>query len=138
MNPPAYVVRRLTEGKTKSEMIRRRNRALAREMWADATAAPAPNGDRGGCLTAKGAPTPWRRALIGFCRAECVKDEGPWHGFENLELATLRWIHTHLVLRSSQRPTATPAGRNRPPQIPGRANLTRSPVDPLMREVTGT
>lgn len=138
MNPPAYVVRRLTEGKTKSEMIRRRNRALAREMWADATAAPAPNGDRGGCLTAKGAPTPWRRALIGLCRAECVRHEGPWHGFENLELATLGSIHTIPSTKVESAPDSNPGREKSPSTDPRASQLDRSPVGPLMREVTGT
>ncbi len=31
--------------------------------------------------------------LIGLYKAECVWHEGPWRGVEDLELATLNWVH---------------------------------------------
>ena len=31
--------------------------------------------------------------LIGLYKAELVRWEGPWRGVEDLELATLNWVH---------------------------------------------
>jgi putative transposase len=32
-------------------------------------------------------------SLIGLYKLECVRHEGPWHGVDDLELATLNWVH---------------------------------------------
>ncbi len=32
-------------------------------------------------------------SVIGLYKAECVRHEGPWRGADNLELATLSWVH---------------------------------------------
>ena len=32
-------------------------------------------------------------SLIGLYKAECVRPEGPWRGVDDLELATLSWVH---------------------------------------------
>lgn len=32
-------------------------------------------------------------SLIGLYKAECVRPEGPWRGTDDLELATLNWVH---------------------------------------------
>lgn len=32
-------------------------------------------------------------SLIGLHKLECVRPEGPWHGVDDLELATLNWVH---------------------------------------------
>jgi putative transposase len=32
-------------------------------------------------------------SLIGLYKAECVRPEGPWRGVDELELATLGWVH---------------------------------------------
>ena len=32
-------------------------------------------------------------SLIGLYKAECVRPDGPWRGPEDLELATLSWVH---------------------------------------------
>jgi putative transposase len=32
-------------------------------------------------------------SLIGLYKAECVRREGPWRGVDDLELATLNWVH---------------------------------------------
>lgn len=32
-------------------------------------------------------------SLIGLYKAECVRHEGPWRGVDDLELATLSWVH---------------------------------------------
>jgi putative transposase len=32
-------------------------------------------------------------SLIGLYKAECVRREGPWRGADDLELATLNWVH---------------------------------------------
>ena len=32
-------------------------------------------------------------SAIGLYKTECVRHEGPWRGVEDLELATLRWVH---------------------------------------------
>jgi putative transposase len=32
-------------------------------------------------------------SLIGLYKAECTKHEGPWRGVDDLELATLSWVH---------------------------------------------
>ncbi len=32
-------------------------------------------------------------SLIGLYKAECVRPEGPWRGVDDLELATLNWVH---------------------------------------------
>jgi putative transposase len=32
-------------------------------------------------------------SLIGLYKAECTKYEGPWRGVDDLELATLGWVH---------------------------------------------
>jgi putative transposase len=32
-------------------------------------------------------------SLIGLYKAECTKYEGPWRGVDDLELATLSWVH---------------------------------------------
>ena len=32
-------------------------------------------------------------SLIGLYKAECVRRDGPWRGVEDLELATLSWVH---------------------------------------------
>jgi len=31
--------------------------------------------------------------VIGLYKTECVRHEGPWRGVEDLELATLSWMH---------------------------------------------
>jgi putative transposase len=42
-------------------------------------------------------------STIGLYKAECVRHEGPWRGVEDLELATLSWVHwfNHTRLHSS-------------------------------------
>jgi putative transposase len=32
-------------------------------------------------------------SLIGLYKNECTKFEGPWRGVDDLELATLSWVH---------------------------------------------
>ncbi len=32
-------------------------------------------------------------SLIGLYKLECVRQEGPWRGVDDLELATLNWVH---------------------------------------------
>ncbi len=32
-------------------------------------------------------------SLIGLYKLECVRHEGPWRGADDLELATLNWVH---------------------------------------------
>lgn len=32
-------------------------------------------------------------SLIGLYKTECVRHEGPWRGVDDLELATLSWVH---------------------------------------------
>jgi putative transposase len=32
-------------------------------------------------------------SVIGLYKAECVRHDGPWHGVDDLELATLDWVH---------------------------------------------
>jgi putative transposase len=32
-------------------------------------------------------------SLIGLYKLECVRPEGPWRGVDDLELATLNWVH---------------------------------------------
>ena len=32
-------------------------------------------------------------SLIGLYKAECIQLEGPWRGVDDLELATLSWVH---------------------------------------------
>jgi putative transposase len=32
-------------------------------------------------------------SLIGLYKMECVRHEGPWRGVDDLELATLNWVH---------------------------------------------
>ena len=32
-------------------------------------------------------------SLIGLYKLECVRHEGPWRGVDDLELATLNWVH---------------------------------------------
>ena len=32
-------------------------------------------------------------SLIGLYKAELVRPEGPWRGLDELELATLNWVH---------------------------------------------
>jgi putative transposase len=32
-------------------------------------------------------------SLIGLYKLECVRLDGPWRGVEDLELATLNWVH---------------------------------------------
>jgi putative transposase len=32
-------------------------------------------------------------SLIGLYKSECVRPEGPWRGVDDLELATLSWVH---------------------------------------------
>ncbi len=31
--------------------------------------------------------------MIGLYKTECVRHEGPWRGVDDLELATLSWVH---------------------------------------------
>ncbi|MDQ3176571.1 MAG: IS3 family transposase [Actinomycetota bacterium] len=31
-------------------------------------------------------------AVIGLYKTECVEHEGPWHGVDEVELATLNWV----------------------------------------------
>ena len=42
-------------------------------------------------------------SLIGLYKAECVRRDGPWRGVDDLELATLGWVHwfNHARLHSS-------------------------------------
>ena len=41
--------------------------------------------------------------LIGLYKLECVRHEGPWRGADDLELATLSWVHwfNHYRLHSA-------------------------------------
>ena len=32
-------------------------------------------------------------SLIGLYKTECVRHDGPWRGVDDLELATLSWVH---------------------------------------------
>lgn len=32
-------------------------------------------------------------SVIGLYKTECVRHDGPWRGVEDLELATLNWVH---------------------------------------------
>ena len=32
-------------------------------------------------------------SVIGLYKTECVRHEGPWHSVDDLELATLNWVH---------------------------------------------
>jgi len=32
-------------------------------------------------------------STIGLYKAECARREGPWRGVDDLELATLNWVH---------------------------------------------
>jgi putative transposase len=32
-------------------------------------------------------------SVIGLYKTECVRHEGPWRGVDDLELATLGWVH---------------------------------------------
>ena len=32
-------------------------------------------------------------SVIGLYKAECVRPDGPWRGAEDLELATMSWVH---------------------------------------------
>jgi len=32
-------------------------------------------------------------SVVGLYKTECVRPEGPWRGVDDLELATLRWVH---------------------------------------------
>ncbi len=32
-------------------------------------------------------------SVIGLYKTECVRREGPWRGVDDLELATLSWVH---------------------------------------------
>ena len=32
-------------------------------------------------------------SVIGLYKTECVRPEGPWRGVDDLELATLDWVH---------------------------------------------
>ncbi|MDQ3781667.1 MAG: integrase core domain-containing protein, partial [Actinomycetota bacterium] len=32
-------------------------------------------------------------SVVGLYKTECVRHEGPWRGVEDLELATLSWVH---------------------------------------------
>jgi len=32
-------------------------------------------------------------SAIGLYKTECVRHEGPWRGVDDLELATLSWVH---------------------------------------------
>jgi putative transposase len=32
-------------------------------------------------------------SVIGLYKTECVRHDGPWHGLDDLELATLDWVH---------------------------------------------
>jgi putative transposase len=42
-------------------------------------------------------------SVIGLYKTECVRHEGPWRGVDDLELATLGWVHwfNHTRLHSS-------------------------------------
>ncbi len=81
-------------------------------------------------------------SLIGLYKTECVRHEGPWRGVDDLELATLSWVHwfnddppaqqpsdyvppieyESRALPSQPPPAAAAAGRTHPPLNPGRFN----------------
>ena len=50
-----------------------------------------PNLDR---LAAEGVRYDYAMAesVIGLYKTECVRHEGPWHGVDDLELATMSWV----------------------------------------------
>ncbi len=35
-------------------------------------------------------------SVLGLYKTECTKFEGPWRGVDDLELATLNWVHSSL------------------------------------------
>ena len=37
--------------------------------------------------------TPWPRSVVGLYKTECVKIDGPFRTVDELELATLSWVH---------------------------------------------
>lgn len=34
-----------------------------------------------------------QRLVVALCRTECAHREAPWRGADDLELATLSWVH---------------------------------------------
>ena len=76
--------------------------------------------------------------MIGLYKTECVRRDGPWRGVDDLELATLNWVHWFNETRlhsaigdvppiefeteyyRQNDPAATAAGRTQPPLNPGR------------------
>ena len=78
-------------------------------------------------------------SVIGLYKTECVHRDGPFRTVDDLELATLSWVHWFndqpaalrhrlpptrrvraSILPSQQPPTAAAVGRTRPPLNPGR------------------
>ena len=85
-------------------------------------------------------------SVIGLYKTECVRRDGPCRGVDDLELATLTWVHwfNHqppalrarlrptgrvraALLPSDQPPTAAAAGRTDPPLNPGRFTAPPAP-----------
>jgi putative transposase len=52
-------------------------------------------------------------SLIGLYKLECVRRDGPWRGVDDLELATLNWIHwfNHQRLHSKSAISRQPSTR---------------------------
>jgi putative transposase len=38
-------------------------------------------------------PNALAESVIGLYKTECVRPDGPWRGVDDLELATLDWVH---------------------------------------------
>lgn len=86
----------------------------------------------------------WRSRLSGLYKNECVKIDGPFKTVEELDLATLGWMHwfnenqlhssigyiTPIEIeqhyRETNLPTAIAAGRTRPPLNPRRFTQARA------------
>jgi putative transposase len=84
-------------------------------------------------------------SVIGLDKTECVRHDRPWRGVDDLELATLGWVHwlqpdpaaqqhrarppdrvRGRVLPSHRSPAAAAAGRTQPPLNPGRFKSPRN------------
>lgn len=57
-----------------------------------------PNGSPMLALWPRSGPSPsydnaMAESIIGLCKTECVRHDGPFRGVDDLELATLSWVH---------------------------------------------
>lgn len=93
-----YVTRRTAEGLAKRDIIRCLKRFLAREIYQRVmTDHQACHAAQSRTLSTYRGVNALAETVVGLYKTELIRGpgQGPWHTIEDVELATLDWVHWH-------------------------------------------